>query len=107
MIAAAMGGWMGRARHRAGLMLLALVACGGRASEGNATAGSGAATAGSTSSGSGASSIAPSCAASGPGMTDCGVSKESCCASLEVTGGPFYAGYDLTQQAASGNGSLE
>ena len=31
---------------------------------------------------------------SGAGLTDCGASSESCCASLEVTGGTYYRGYD-------------
>jgi sulfatase modifying factor 1 len=36
----------------------------------------------------------PSCAPGGPGMTNCGTPEESCCASLEVTGGTFYRTYD-------------
>jgi sulfatase modifying factor 1 len=41
-----------------------------------------------------ASALAPSCAPGGPGLTDCGPSKESCCTSLEVPGGAFYRTYD-------------
>jgi formylglycine-generating enzyme len=36
----------------------------------------------------------PSCAPGGPGMTDCGTNTESCCASLEVTGGVYFRSYD-------------
>ena len=36
----------------------------------------------------------PSCALGGPGMTNCGASGESCCTSLEVTGGTYYRTYD-------------
>ena len=42
----------------------------------------------------GASVLPPSCVQGGPGMTDCGSAKESCCTSLEVTGGTFYRTYD-------------
>src|SRR5580704_9566769 len=38
----------------------------------------------------------PSCAPGGPGMTNCGpggIGTESCCTSLEVTGGTFYRTY--------------
>ena len=35
----------------------------------------------------------PSCLAGGPGLTDCGSAKESCCTSLTVTGGTFYRTY--------------
>jgi formylglycine-generating enzyme required for sulfatase activity len=41
-------------------------------------------------------STPPSCAGGGPGMTDCGASAESCCASSEVTGGTFYRTYNST-----------
>jgi sulfatase modifying factor 1 len=37
--------------------------------------------------------IAPSCAPGGPGMTNCGADAETCCTSLEVTGGTFYRTY--------------
>jgi hypothetical protein len=40
----------------------------------------------------------PSCATGGPGMTNCGPGgsgTESCCTSLEVTGGTYYRTYDL------------
>jgi formylglycine-generating enzyme len=35
-----------------------------------------------------------SCQASGPGLTNCGAASESCCTSLEVTGGTYYRTYD-------------
>lgn len=35
----------------------------------------------------------PSCQAVGPGLTDCGALSESCCTSLEVTGGTYYRTY--------------
>jgi formylglycine-generating enzyme len=38
----------------------------------------------------------PHCAPGGRGLTDCGASQESCCTSLEVTGGTFYRTYDLS-----------
>jgi hypothetical protein len=34
-----------------------------------------------------------SCAARGPGLTDCGEDKESCCTSLLVEGGTFFRTY--------------
>ena len=36
----------------------------------------------------------PSCQAGGPGLTNCGADSESCCTSLEVTGGTYYRTYD-------------
>lgn len=36
---------------------------------------------------------APSCATEGPGLTNCGVADESCCASPEVTGGAYDRSY--------------
>jgi formylglycine-generating enzyme required for sulfatase activity len=46
-----------------------------------------------------AGDVAPSCAAIGPGRTNCGACNESCCTSLEVTGGTYYRTYDpLTGQ---------
>jgi formylglycine-generating enzyme len=36
----------------------------------------------------------PSCAPGGAGMTNCGPSSESCCTSLEVSGGTYYRSYD-------------
>jgi hypothetical protein len=36
----------------------------------------------------------PSCAPRGPGMTNCGSCSESCCASLEVSGGTFFRSYE-------------
>jgi len=41
-----------------------------------------------------------SCLAEGPGLSDCGSAKESCCTSLSVTGGTFYRTY------ANGGGSV-
>jgi formylglycine-generating enzyme required for sulfatase activity len=37
--------------------------------------------------------LPPSCAPGGPGMTDCGPTRESCCTSLLVEGGTFYRTY--------------
>jgi formylglycine-generating enzyme required for sulfatase activity len=37
----------------------------------------------------------PHCAPGGPGLTNCGLNKESCCTNYEVTGGAFYRTYDL------------
>jgi sulfatase modifying factor 1 len=37
--------------------------------------------------------FAPSCAPGGPGLTNCGPNSESCCASLEVTGGTYFRTY--------------
>jgi formylglycine-generating enzyme len=37
--------------------------------------------------------IAPSCAPGGPGMTNCGANRESCCTSLEVPGGTYFRSY--------------
>jgi formylglycine-generating enzyme required for sulfatase activity len=37
----------------------------------------------------GATANAPSCSAAGAGVGDCGPARESCCTSLEVTGGTF------------------
>jgi sulfatase modifying factor 1 len=38
--------------------------------------------------------LPPSCRAGGPGLSDCGPNKESCCVSLAVPGGTFYRSYD-------------
>jgi formylglycine-generating enzyme len=43
----------------------------------------------------------PSCAPGGPGLSDCGPDKESCCTSLPVPGGTFYRTYDPTVVDAS------
>jgi sulfatase modifying factor 1 len=40
-------------------------------------------------------SVPPSCTAGGPGRTDCGSKKESCCTTLEVAGGSFFRTYDV------------
>jgi formylglycine-generating enzyme required for sulfatase activity len=37
--------------------------------------------------------VPPSCSTSGPGITDCGHGKESCCTSLEVKGGTYFRTY--------------
>ena len=47
-------------------------------------------------------STPPSCAAGGAGMTDCGAASESCCTSLEVTGGMYYRTYTNTGTGATG-----
>jgi sulfatase modifying factor 1 len=44
----------------------------------------------------GVQSAPPNCAPGGPGLTDCGSAKESCCTSLAVDGGTFYRTYDLS-----------
>jgi len=36
----------------------------------------------------------PHCAPGGPGLSNCGLASESCCTSLEVTGGTYYRTYD-------------
>jgi sulfatase modifying factor 1 len=96
---------------------LALSACGGTTNEPNAASlqdgsvdsGSAADTKGSADAGLDATDATPesgvdagpppSCAAGGPGMTNCGLGgsgTESCCTSLEVTGGAYYRTYDQT-----------
>jgi sulfatase modifying factor 1 len=42
----------------------------------------------------------PHCAPGGPGLTDCGSSKESCCTNYEVTGGAFCRTYDTDPEVA-------
>ncbi|MBI4705590.1 MAG: SUMF1/EgtB/PvdO family nonheme iron enzyme [Deltaproteobacteria bacterium] len=42
----------------------------------------------------GLGSCAPSCAGGGPGRSDCGPNKESCCKNESVLGGSFYRSYD-------------
>jgi sulfatase modifying factor 1 len=44
----------------------------------------------------------PSCAPGGPGMTNCGSASESCCASLEVTGGTYYRTYTNSGSGPTG-----
>src|SRR5580658_5584959 len=44
--------------------------------------------------GGGSSSGPPSCEPGGPGMTNCGASGETCCASLEVQGGTYFRTYN-------------
>ena len=44
----------------------------------------------------------PSCQATGDGMTNCGASSESCCASLEVTGGTFNRTYTNSGSGPTG-----
>lgn len=38
--------------------------------------------------------VPPSCEPGGAGLTNCGSASESCCTSLEVTGGTFFRAYD-------------
>lgn len=44
----------------------------------------------------------PSCAPGGDGMTNCGANSESCCASLEVTGGTYYRTYTNSGSGPTG-----
>ena len=46
----------------------------------------------------------PSCRTSGAGRTDCGASRESCCTSLEVTGGTYYRTYTNSGDGPTGEG---
>ena len=41
----------------------------------------------------------PSCQPDGPGMTNCGAATESCCTSVEISGGTFYRTYDPLDDA--------
>ncbi|HEX4446072.1 MAG TPA: SUMF1/EgtB/PvdO family nonheme iron enzyme [Polyangiaceae bacterium] len=43
-----------------------------------------------------------SCRTSGAGLTDCGASRETCCASLKVTGGTYYRTYTNSGGAPTG-----
>ena len=43
-----------------------------------------------------------SCQTSGAGLTNCGASSESCCASLEVTGGTYYRTYTNSGSGPTG-----
>jgi formylglycine-generating enzyme required for sulfatase activity len=45
----------------------------------------------------------PGCAQGGPGVSDCGQNKESCCTSSVVSGGTYYRTYDVGP-AAQGEG---
>ena len=99
MIAAALSACVRRARPRAGLMLLALVACGGRASEGNAAAGS--VTAGSTSSG-GGSGTGAGLSGNGSGS---GTSDNSSGASVSGSSSGSDTSGSGTGAGLSGNGS--
>src|SRR5580704_11098021 len=47
--------------------------------------------------------LLPSCLAGGPGLSDCGADKESCCASLVVTGGTFYRTYPDSDNCITAN----
>jgi formylglycine-generating enzyme len=47
-------------------------------------------------------SPSPSCAGGGPGMGDCGSCKESCCASLTITGGTYDRTYSNAGEGPSG-----
>jgi formylglycine-generating enzyme len=44
----------------------------------------------------------PSCRPGGAGMTDCGTSRESCCTSLEVTGGTYNRTYSNSGDGPTG-----
>jgi sulfatase modifying factor 1 len=87
----------------------ALAACGGRTA-GSTSGDAGAPDGPSSSSGtvssdaSGASASPPSCARGGPGLTDCGASRESCCTSLEVSGGTFDRTYSNDGGGPNGEG---
>ena len=48
------------------------------------------------------SAAATSCQTNGAGLTDCGADRESCCASLEVTGGKFYRTYENSGSGPTG-----
>ncbi len=50
----------------------------------------------------GACSVPPSCQAGGDGLTNCGASSESCCTSLDVTGGTFDRTYTNTGTGPTG-----
>src|SRR5437868_1852622 len=41
-------------------------------------------------------SLPPSCQGIGPGLSDCGVDHDSCCATLDVPGGTFFRTYTNT-----------
>src|SRR5580693_6419764 len=83
------------------LTFVSAIACGG----------GGGSTSTSTSSGVGSSGCAkeanpPSCGAVGPGVSDCGPSKESCCASAMVMGGTFDRSY-MSGDADAGSAQAE
>jgi formylglycine-generating enzyme len=44
----------------------------------------------------------PSCQSGGPGLSDCGPNRESCCTSLVVTGGPFNRSYAIADCPSGG-----
>lgn len=48
--------------------------------------------------------VAPSCQTSGDGLTNCGVSQESCCTSLDVAGGTYYRSYMNTGSGPTNEG---
>jgi formylglycine-generating enzyme len=70
-------------------------ATGGAAQTGGTSSGGGSATGGaSETGGAGEPGAEPlSCRSSGPGLSDCGSSGESCCASITVPGGTFFRTY--------------
>jgi len=49
--------------------------------------------------------LPPSCASGGPGLSNCGQSKESCCTSLLVTGGTCNRTYDSSDAGAAPDGA--
>jgi formylglycine-generating enzyme required for sulfatase activity len=69
------------------MFALETAACGGLAADGHGDSGN------SDASGSPPEAVPPSCAPGGPGMTDCGASRESCCTSPLVQGGTFFRTY--------------
>jgi sulfatase modifying factor 1 len=48
------------------------------------------------------SAASPTCEAGGPGLTNCGANKESCCTSLEVPGGTYFRTYTNGGSGATG-----
>ena len=79
----------------AGLAVGLSSGCGGAVSnKGTENGDAGVSEAMSPPSGGGSGSGSGSCAPGGQGMTNCGAGSESCCTSLEVTGGTFYRTYD-------------
>ena len=51
---------------------------------------------------SGGAGTAPSCAPGGPGLSDCGPGHESCCISLDVTGGTYNRTYSNSGSGPTG-----
>jgi sulfatase modifying factor 1 len=66
---------------------------GGTSGSGGSTVSTGGSGSGGSSSTGGAAGEPPSCQSGGPGLSDCGPSGESCCASPKVPGGTFFRKY--------------